>query len=473
MLSPTSTPRFISTHDSLETHDSLDMWSRRKFLTLGGLTASGWPGVRVQAAKAAHHSPGPAKRCLILFLFGGPPQHATWDPKPEAPEEIRGEFPTIATNVPGIALGGLFPQLARHADKLCILRAVSTGDNAHSSSGYYMLTGVPHQPMQVENAKPGPPNDWPNIGAVIRQVRGDGGGLPAAVRLPMHFFNTDQSVWPGQDAGFLGRAFDPWLFRCQPHAPELKNPELTLPSEVSRDRLADRRRLWQALEGWKPSRATRTTPAAFAPFQQQALDLLDSPASRAAFDLDREPVKTRDRYGRTPFGQSCLLARRFLEAGVSLVQVNWYRGPEEPSDAPVWDTHSKEHDRLRRVLAPTADQALSAVLEDLAERGLLAETLVVCLGEFGRTPRFNSRGGRDHWGAVFSVWLAGGGVTGGAVYGASDKQGAYPKDGRVLPQDIHATIYHCLGIPANAEIHDPLGRPIPVIRGEVIRSILA
>lgn len=204
---------------------------------------------------------------------------------------------------------------------------------------------------------------------------------------------------------------------------------------------------------------------------QQAFDLLRSKESRAAFDLSQEPDAVRDRYGRTQFGQSVLLARRLIEAGVSLVQVNWFRGPDEPSEAPCWDSHVGESERLRTVLAPPCDQAFSALLEELQQRGLFDETLVVCLSEFGRTPRFNARAGRDHWRNVFSVALAGGGVRGGQVYGASDGLGAEPKSGRVQPQDLTATVLHCLGVSPETEIHDGLGRPLPASRGEVIWPI--
>lgn len=448
-----------------------DGLTRREVLRVGGLSALGLSLPDVLRARAVAPATGKAKSCIILFLMGGPPQHSTWDPKPDAPPEIRGEFGPIDTSVPGIRISSLLPRLARQAEKLAILRAVSTGDNAHSSSGYYMLTGVPHQPMQVENANPGAPNDWPNIGAIVRRLRGDHGGLPSAVRLPMHIFNTDQSVWPGQDAGFLGRVTDPWLFRCEPNAPSLRIPEFTLPADVAVGRLGERRDLLRQLDR-QIATGTSTRPGGFAPQQAQAFDLLGSPQARAAFDMSHEPAKLRDRYGRHHFGQSCLLARRLVEAGVALVHVNWFRGPEEPADAPCWDSHTKEGQRLKSVLAPTADQAFSALLEDLADRGMLEETLVVCMAEFGRSPKLNGAGGREHWGPVFSVALAGGGVKGGTVFGSSDRQGGYPKDGRVLPPDLHATIYHCLGIPTEAMIHDGLGRPLPVTRGEPIRAIL-
>ncbi len=413
-----------------------------------------------------------ARSCIVLFLMGGPPQQSTWDPKPDAPAEIRGEFGPIDTSVPGIRFASTLPRMARHADKLCVLRAVSTGDNAHSSSGYYMLTGVPHAPKNVENANPGAPNNWPTLGALVRHVRGDRHGLPGAVRLPMHIFNTDQSVWPGQDAGFLGRDCDPWLFRCEPAAPNFHIPEFSLAAEVSADRLGDREHLLRRLDrtlavgerGLSASRYDRST--------EQAFDLLRSPEARAAFDLEREPETVRARYGRHQVGQSCLLARRLVEAGVGLVQVNWFRGPDEPPDAPCWDSHVREGARLKTALAPPLDQALAALLEDLQQRGMLGETLVICMAEFGRSPRMNRAGGRDHWGAVFSAALAGGGVRGGQVYGSSDRQGGQPKEGRVQPQDLTATILHCLGYEPNIEIRDNLGRPLPLSRGEIIRPIL-
>jgi len=444
--------------------------TRREWLRLGGLSAFGLSLPQLLGSPTAPAF-GKARSCIVLFLMGGPPQHSTWDPKPDAPAEIRGEFPPIATNVPGIRVSSLLPRLARQADRLCLLRAVSTGDNAHSSSGYYMLTGVAHAPKNVENANPGAPNNWPCLAALLRKAGGDRRGLPGAVRLPMHIFNTDGSVWPGQDAGFLGRDCDPWLFRCEPAAADFRIPEFSLGADDS-SRLGGRHHLLRRLDRsfaaidrqGARSRYDRTT--------QQALDLLRSPRARAAFDLKKEPDVARDRYGRHQFGQSCLLARRLVEAGVGLVQVNWFRGPDEPSDAPCWDSHAREGLRLKTALAPPLDQAFSALLEDLHQRGMLEETLVVCMAEFGRTPRMNPAGGRDHWGPVFSVALAGGGVRGGHVHGASDRQGGQPREGRVEPQDLTATILHCLGYEPSTEVHDLQGRPLPLSRGEAIRAIL-
>jgi hypothetical protein len=452
--------------------------SRRDVLHAGslGLLGLSLPELfRHSAAAAEPHvgnSGGRAKACILLFLMGGPPQHSTWDPKPDTPPEIRGEIKPIATNVPGVQIGELMPRLARLADKLCILRAVSTYDSAHSSSGYYMMTGVPHQPMQVENANPGAPNDWPTMGAIVQRLARREGALPAAVRLPHRIFNTDGSVWPGQDAGFLGRSADPWVFRCEPAAAQFRIPEFSLTEDVPAPRLEDRHGLLESINR-RFDLAERGGAINYYDRQaQQAFDLLRSARARNAFALDREPAPSRERYGRSQFGQSVLLARRLVEAGVSLVQVNWYRGPDEPSDNPCWDSHTKETERLKTVLVPPMEHAFSALLEDLMARGMLDETLVVCLSEFGRTPKFNARGGRDHWGPVFSVALAGGGVRGGMVHGASDKHGGHPREGRVQPQDLTATIFHCLGYRRDTEIRDTLGRPLPISRGQVIQAVL-
>jgi hypothetical protein len=459
-----------------------DGWNRREVMRVGGLGLLG-AGLNLtdllRAAATADRpttSPssfGRARSCILLFLMGGPPQHSTWDPKPDAPAEVRGEFRPIATTVPGLSISELLPRTALVADKLCILRAVSTGDNAHSSSGYYMLTGRPHQPMNFENANPGPPNDAPSLGAVLRRVTKTRGGLPASVTLPHRIFNTDGSVWPGQDAGLLGRTSDPWLLNARPIAEGYTIPEINLPADIDLGRLGRRRDLLGGIQ--RGLDALDHAPASAGTFDEQArqaFDLLGSSQARRAFRLEEEPQANRDRYGETPFGHGVLLARRLVEAGVRLVQVNWYRGPDEPPANPCWDSHVQESSRLKEVLVPPTDRAYSALLEDLDHRGLLEETLVVCMAEFGRTPRLDVNGGRNHWGSVFSITLAGGGIRGGQVYGSSDRIGAYPAEGRVLPEDLAATIFHCLGYSPQAEYHDPLGRPHPISRGEVLHAIL-
>jgi hypothetical protein len=451
-----------------------DGLTRREWLRVGGLGALGLslPALMEARAKAAleEASFGKAKSCILLFYLGGPPQHETWDPKDDAPVEVRGEFHSIASNVPGIRVGELMPRTAKLLDRICVLRAMSTNDNAHSSSGYWMLTGVPHQPTNSENAKPGAPNDWPCTAAIVHQLRRSKNGLPPAIVLPEPIWNTGMIYWPGQDGGFLGRTADPWLIRCDPSSPDFQVPGLSLSAELPAPRLTSRLSLLEqvnrGLDGVDRSEAV----ARFNQRSRQAFDLLRAGKARRAFDLEREPAPLRDRYGRNRWGQSVLLARRLIEAGVSLVQVNWMRMPGDTDDSPVWDTHNKNAQRLKNNLMPPMDLAYSALLEDLDTRGLLDETLVVWMGEFGRSPKINGGGGRDHWGRVFSVAVAGGGIRGGQVLGASDKIGALPRDGRVQPQDLTATIFHLLGYSPNTEMRDTLGRPLVISRGEVIRQ---
>jgi Protein of unknown function (DUF1501) len=458
-----------------------DRWNRREVMRIGGLGFLGAGLNLTDLLQAAATADGPttsipsfgrARSCILLFLMGGPPQHSTWDPKPDAPAEVRGDFVPIATTVPGLSISELLPRTALVADKLCILRAVSTGDNAHSSSGYYMLTGHPHQPMNFENANPGAPNDAPSLGAVLHRISKARGGLPPSITLPHRIFNTDGSVWPGQDAGFLGRTFDPWLLNARPNPGGYTIQEIDLPADIDQSRLGRRKRLLGGMQRRLDNLDNNPLAGTFDEQARQAFDLLGSSQARQAFCLEEEPEVNRDRYGATPFGQGVLLARRLVEAGVRLVQVNWHRGPEEPPANPCWDSHAKESSRLKDVLVPPTDRAYSALLEDLDRRGLLDETLVVCMAEFGRTPRLDGNGGRGHWGSVFSVTLAGGGVRGGQVYGSSDRIGAYPAEGRVPPEDLSATIFHCLGYAPQTEYRDPLGRPHPISRGEVLHSIL-
>lgn len=449
--------------------------SRRALLTAGGIGALGISAGMSRVLKASDPPPskGPAKRCIVLFLLGGPPQHSTWDPKPLAPAEVRGEFGAIPTKVPGTFISELMPFTAKRMDKFAVLRAVVTGDNAHSSSGYYMMTGTPHIPKNRENANPGPPNDWPTMGAVVQHLSPGTKLLPPAIRLPHHIFNTDGSVWPGQDSGWLGHADDPWLFNCEPASASLDLPHFRLQADMTLNRLSKRRSLLEQLESQLRGTEQTASEIRYADERRQAFDLLTTAKARSACDLTREPEPVRDRYGRSQFGQSVLLARRLIEADVNFVQVNWFRGPEEPKDAPCWDSHSNESQRLKTVLVPPFDRALAALIDDLEDRRLLDETLIACLAEFGRTPKFNPRGGRDHWGHVFSVALAGGGIQGGQVYGESDAQAAYPLEKIVQPEDITATIFHALGYPPESEIHDALGRPFPISRGRVIRKILS
>lgn len=451
--------------------------SRREWLRIGGLSAFGLNLSQLAEARTAtsatglDRSFGKAKSCIVLFMLGGPPQHETWDPKPDAPQEVRGDFGTIATATPGLRVGELMPQTAALTDRIAVLRAMATDDNAHSSSGYWMLTGYPHAPKNQENALPGFPNDWPSMAAVVRHLKGDQGSLPGSIRMPEEIWNTGHIVWPGQDAGWLGAQADPWLVTCDPNQADFRVPDIALPVEVTPDRLRQRRELQQLMNRhFKPLDSAPVQK--WSAWQEKAVDLMRDKSTQQAFSLDQEADSVRDRYGRNRFGQSVLLARRLIESGVSLVQVNWTRWEADENVAPAWDTHAKNSERLKNALMPPMDQAYSALLEDLEQRGMLEETLVVWMGEFGRSPKINASGGRDHWGHVFSAALAGGGVQGGAVHGQSDLQGGYPLDGRVEPQDLTATVFHCLGFSPATELHDRLNRPFPISKGYPIKSIL-
>lgn len=451
--------------------------SRRKCLQIGGvmgLSLSGLAQARAAAASATSRSGsfGRAKSCIILFMAGGPPQHETWDPKPDASADIRGDFQPIATSVPGLNVGELMPRLAVQADRWSVLRAVRTADNAHSASGYYMLTGQPHSPKNQENATPKPPNIWPSLGAVVNRLQARRGPLPGAVTVPEHIWNTGMIPWPGQDAGFLGRQWDPWRIHCDPNDANFQVSGLGLPPNLTAPRVRQRLSLLEQVNGHLDGLARTGEFIAHDAWTGTAIDLLSSGGVRRAFDLEQESANTRDRYGRHRFGQSVLLARRLVEAGVSLVQVNWTRDKDGSNASPMWDTHQNNSQLLRTRLMPPMDLACSALIEELEQSGKLDETLVVWMGEFGRTPKINRSGGRDHWGSVFSVAMAGGGIGKGIVHGASDLNGGQPHDGVVFPEDIAATIFHCLGISPESTILDHQGRPLPITRGEPIREIL-
>jgi hypothetical protein len=326
--------------------------------------------------------------------------------------------------------------------------------------------------MNFENANPGPPNDAPSLGAVVGKVEPGRAGLPPSITLPHRIFNTDGSIWPGQDAGFLGRTCDPWLLSAGLSPERYPVRETDLPAELDLSRLSRRQSLLGKVERGLEAFDHRPPAGTFDDHARRAFELLSSAQARRAFRIEDEPQAIRDLYGVSPFGRSVLLARRLIESGVRLVQVNWFRSAGEPPDNPCWDSHTAESSRLKDVLTPPSDRAFSGLIMDLHRRGLLEETLVVCMAEFGRTPRLDRNGGRNHWGSVFSIVLAGGGVAGGQVFGASDRIGAYPLEGRVRPEDLSATIFHCLGHTPETEYHDLLGRPHPMSRGDVLHNIL-
>jgi uncharacterized protein (DUF1501 family) len=459
-----------------------DGTSRRDFLQLGAIGGLGLslPAL-LQAAARQPASPGQqaarAKRCILLFLTGGPPQIDTWDPKPDAPEQYRGELRPIATSVTGVQFTELFPRLAQQAHQCCILRSVTHGDRVHTSAGYTMLTGMVHPQADgssSSNIKPGP-HDHPHLGALLAWYKEENAkrtraaGLPAFVALPEAIKDAGVNQYPGLDGGLLGNRFTPWRIEATSDHSAFRLPDVFLGQGVAAQQLDDRHLLLPQLD--RSLARGEAADADFQYFQQQAFTLIKSPAVREAFQLGREPDPRRDAYGRHLFGQGCLLARRLVEAGIALVSVYWHY--EGPSDSPVWDTHENNFRHLRERLGPPADRAVAALMRDLAERGLLDETLVVCMGEFGRTPKVNAKGGRDHWPAVQSLLLAGGGIRGGSVFGASDRYGAYPADKPTTPAAVAATILHLLGVPGDLEIRDRSNRPIPTCLGTPIQGVLA
>jgi hypothetical protein len=455
--------------------------TRRDWLRVGGFGMGGLalPSLVESASSAPDPLPtdtanafGKAKSVIVIFLSGGPPQHETWDPKPEAAAEIRGGFGAIPTQTPGISVGELMPLTAQLTDKIAVLRAMVTNDHSHSTSGYQMMTGTPHIPLNVENAISKAPNLAPHWGSILRYLKQhDRSSFPAAVTLPNRIANTGEIVWPGQHSGVLGPKYDPWLLTCDPSKPNFTVPDLAFPPELPFFRFEKRLSLLAEMDRCRDQLSDAPGVVNFNRHKVQALDLLGGEPARKAFDLSLESEETRNRYGRTRWAQSILLARRLVEAGVSFVQVNWPTVEGEPNGG-GWDTHDRHNDMLKRFLMPWMDRAYSALLTDLFERGLLDETLVVWAGEFGHTPKFNPNGGRDHWGHCFSIALSGGGVRGGVVHGKSDAHAAFPVSGAVEPRDLMATIFHCLGYSPNSELIDTEGRPVPISRGRVITEIL-
>jgi hypothetical protein len=449
-----------------------DGLTRRELLRVGavGLGGLALPDLlRLEQAAAAAPRKARAKSVVILFLSGGPSQLDMWDLKPEAPEEVRGTFKPIATNVPGIQVGEHLPRMARLADRYAILRAVHHTNGNHPAAAYWMMVGSPIQrtaPQVVSMSR----EDRPHPGAVAAKLVGARPGMPAWVMVPEAISPVGPER-PGQHAGFLGAAYDPYRVNSDPNLPEYSPGSLECDADVSRGRLLDRRRLLDQV-GRHASHLDRSAAGqTLDPYYVKAFDLLSSPAAQKAFDISAEPDRMRDRYGRHVFGQSVLLARRLVEAGVRLVHVNWVRH-DNGKGGQGYDSHRDHLNWCKTELLPPTDAAFASLVEDLAERGLLNETLVVMLGEFGRTPRFNTAAGRDHWPWCFSAVLAGGGVRGGQVHGASDRTASYPTAGAVTPQDVMATLYHCLGLDPHATIYDLQNRPFALVEGQPIAAVL-
>jgi hypothetical protein len=405
--------------------------------------------------------------CIQLFMWGGPSQLETFDLKPDAPEAIRGAFRPIATTVPGTHICEHLPRLARLADRYAIVRSMThTGVN-HGTSAYHMLTGRIHiSPGTLRHPSP---DDHPNVGCAVARFGRRPQSLPAHVALPSVLHDGDGGEVPGQGPGLLGQRWAPFLVQGDPTRPDFSVETLTLPGETSQLRLHGRIGLQAALDQAAGRLARLSGATDLASHYEHAFRLLQSPVARQAFDLAAEPVRLRQRYGQHAFGQSCLLARRLVEAGVRLVTVYW--NTPSLADDDSWDTHANSFNRLRGSLLPPFDQAFTALLEDLTSRGLLDETLVLWMGEFGRTPLLNRNAGRDHWGFCQSILMAGGGVRGGQVYGRSDRHAAYAAEQPVSPDDLAATVFERLGIPLEQHVHDTKGRPLPLCLGRPVRGL--
>jgi hypothetical protein len=456
---------------------------RRFLLQAGSLGCVGLslPGLLRASQDAA--AVGRAKSCILFFLEGGPAHQDLWDMKPEAPAEFRGEFQPIASTIPGVDVCEHLPMLAKSMHHLALIRSVHHTVVDHNAGAYYALTG--RSPVAGGRLILGPePGNFPPYGSVLAKLRPQR-RVPEFVHLPDVMSNNGRNL-PGQEAGFLGTRYDP-LVAGDPSAANYRIPGLVFPEGVTQDRLSRRRELLQQIQSLDARFTQASEYTRLETHYEKAYSLLASSTTRRAFDLSKEPQQVRERYGlpdRTDrskgarrfgglphLGQCMLLARRLIESGVRLVTVCTGRRFDQS-----WDTHRKHFPLLKRSLIPYADRAFSALLDDLSERGMLDETLVVAMGEFGRTPKLGQitsgagadAAGRDHWPHCYTVLMAGGGIRGGTLFGASDRHAAYPKNNPVTPEDIAATIYHALGIDPEQRIYDSLNRPSQLALGEPI-----
>lgn len=421
--------------------------TRRALLQIGASSVLGLSLADLLRLRAADSSVnGSARSVLLLWLWGGPAHLDTWDPKPDAPLEFRGPFSPIATSVTGIRIGELFPQVARHAQRFALVRSLHTGSSDHGVAGTIGLTGSMAGAVGLDG-KPKAGSVRPALGSIVAKARGASSKLPPFLVVGGRLHQGKKAIL-GEGGGPLGALYDPFRLEYDPVKKGTRIPALQLPPDLTPERLADRQRLVQAFD--EAARQGEALPAAGAldDYRRQAFALLTSPSASKRFDLGREPDSLKDRYGRTRFGQSCLLGRRLIEHGVPFVQVNWsdHVEAEEDSGDGGWDHHYRNFQIMQDRHAPWLDQALSALLEDLHERGLLERTLVVAMGEFGRSPKINDKAGRDHWEHCYSALLAGGGIHGGRVVGSSDARGGHPHDHPVTPADLAATVQHAVGI---------------------------
>ena len=443
--------------------------ARRSVLQAGysgalGLSVANLLGRSVQgspSATLANIPTGTPKSVLIVFLTGACSHHDTFDMKPEAPVEIRGEFRPISTTVPGVQICEHLPHLAARAHKYALLRTLSHGDNNHLMSTHHVLTG---------NLQPGAffdkvasRDDWPSYAGGCAYLRPRNDGIPSGVNLPT-FLMGGPLTWPGQHAGFLGPKYDQWQVSGDPNAQNFKVDGLSFLPGIDVPRLDRRQELLASINRQRQSLEAAAASQRLSTDQELAFSMLTSSQFASSFQLEQESEEVRNRYGRNMTGQSLLLARRLIQAGVSVVQANI-------GAVQSWDHHQAIFTTLKDRMLPPLDQAVSTLLDDLEERGLLETTLVVMLGEFGRTPKINAEQGRDHWGPCFFGLFAGAGVQPGQAIGRSDAIGAYPVTPAYSPNDLGATIYHTLGIDPESEIRDRLNRPIQLNRGQIITPL--
>lgn len=462
------------------TRSACDGWSRRAVLQAGGagLLGLSLPGVLRAESQRSGQAPR-AKSVIFVMLFGGPSQLETFDLKPHAPEQIRGPFKPIACRTPELLIGEHLPRLANLSDKYCVVRTMTHSFNDHSGGGHYLQTGKRwHVP--IGGGFSPTPRDWPSMGSIVEYVdqrqQGLARPLPSYAVVPNslgRLQEAGQYPRPGEHAGWLGRRYNPLTTQIDkksltdnPYWRDCTDEELNFQvaglaarEGITLDRLQSRRSLLDQMNDELRQLGRLGGATGLDAFQQRAFALVTSEKTREALDIRRESAELRDKYGRHLFGQSCLMARRLVEAGVRFVTVHY-----DCVDGYSWDSH-RNSDDVKKHLLPTFDQGFAALLQDLDERGLLAETMVVATGEMGRTPRANPQWGRDHWSTLFSNVVAGGGVRGGRVYGRSDKDAAYAIEKPVSPEDLAATVYHALGIDPELRVENAEKRPTPIVDG--------
>jgi len=435
-------------------------------LGLGGLL-----GASMLSQSTANASEGfsKAKRCIFIFLWGGPSHIDTLDPKPNAPDTVRGQFKPIATATPGTQISELLPKIAKLSEMYTVIRSLYHDDPAHLSSAHATLTGQ-FAPVIRSDAEPPSDRDTPHLGSVLSHLRPAPAGLPSFVTMPWLAYHpaAPGGKAPGQHAGWLGHQYDPLLVGGDPSAADWKVPVLELREQVSVDRLSRGMELLQDIDRSRKELDTSSAGQTLNGFQSRAMKLLASKSVRDAFDLSQESDAMRDAYGRNIHGQCVLLARRLIERDVPIVSVNWH---DDKSN--FWDTHGNNFNKLKDSLCPPSDQALATLLTDLQDRGLLDETLVAWVGEFGRSPTINKSAGREHHPFCYSGLLAGAGIKGGHVHGASDSRGHSPEHSPVTQQDFAATMLHALGVSPELMLADEQGRPHRVYGGRPLESLFA